>query len=281
MSMTETSTDTYSTRALTGKRVFGGKSQTSRIGKVERFIFLPTQNVCVGFTVKRPDLALMFHRSDMFVPLDAFSVEDDHIIVDDSTKDATGDAAIKRLGINWDKCVMWEGMPLMKESGEAFGTVADIEFSATTGEVISVTSHRGATAQALVGSLVIPAEHIVGFRIGIGTELAGEWVENEQGEEELLRGAIVISDAVGLNFMQGGIAEAAGHGAARAQDKARRAAESVKPKAEEAAKTTGEAVNKGAFVTGRQIGRAKGMFSAFKEEYDKASGKNDGTKKRK
>ena len=29
-------------------------------------------------------------------------------------------------------------------------------------------------------------------------------------------------------------------------------------------------MNKGAYATGRQIKRASGMFSAFKEEYDKA-----------
>ena len=49
-----------------------------------------------------------------------------------------------------------------------------------------------------------------------------------------------------------------------------------------AAKATGDAVNKGAYVTGRQIGRAKGMFSAFKDEYDKAvADKPKSTKKNK
>ena len=32
----------------------------------------------------------------------------------------------------------------------------------------------------------------------------------------------------------------------------------------------GDALNKGAFATGRQIGRAKGMFADFMDEYRKA-----------
>ncbi|MBQ9069596.1 MAG: PRC-barrel domain protein, partial [Eggerthellaceae bacterium] len=93
--------------------------------------------------------------------------------------------------------------------------------------------------------------------------------EDENGEEVALRGAIVVSDEVDMRLMEGGVAEKAGQQAAVMQDKVRR---TVKPKAQEAARKTGDAINKGAFATGRQLGRAKGMFSAFKEEFDKASG---------
>ena len=47
------------------------------------------------------------------------------------------------------------------------------------------------------------------------------------------------------------------------------------PRAKKVAEKTGEAVNEGAFVVGRQLGRTKGMFSAFKEEFDKASREDD------
>ena len=45
----------------------------------------------------------------------------------------------------------------------------------------------------------------------------------------------------------------------------------------EAAKKTGEVVNKGAYATGKQIAATKGMFSGFKEEYDKARGVKPGS----
>ena len=34
-------------------------------------------------------------------------------------------------------------------------------------------------------------------------------------------------------------------------------------------------MNKGAYATGKQIAATKGMFSGFKEEYDKARGTNE------
>lgn len=272
--MTKDSTKTYSTRELSGKRVFGGKSGESRIGKVARFIFHPSQKRCVGFIVKRPDLALMFHRPDMFVPLDAFSVTEEAVVITNDAKDATGPGAVKRLGLDWDLCVMWEGMPLMKESGEEFGHVGDVVFSAKTGKIISVIAERGATAKTLLGQLVIPADEVIGFRLGMGIELTEEWAEDGEEDAEPLRGAIIVSDAVGLKFTEGGIAEAAGQAAAQAQDKVRKGVAAAGEKAAGAAKKTGEAVGKGAFATGRQIGRARGMFSAFKDEYDKARGKS-------
>ncbi len=42
-----------------------------------------------------------------------------------------------------------------------------------------------------------------------------------------------------------------------------------------ATKAAGKAREQGAYATGRQIKRASGMFSAFKEEYDKARKEDD------
>ena len=62
----------------------------------------------------------------------------------------------------------------------------------------------------------------------------------------------------------------AGEATAVVADRARETVEAVKPAVSTATKAAGKAVNKGAYATGRQIKRASGMFSAFKEEYDKA-----------
>ena len=43
-----------------------------------------------------------------------------------------------------------------------------------------------------------------------------------------------------------------------------------------AAKKTGKAVEAGSFAVGKQLGKASGMFAAFKEEYDKAAHGGDG-----
>ena len=72
--------------------------------------------------------------------------------------------------------------------------------------------------------------------------------------------------------VEGGLAEKAGEATAVVVDKAHTAVDKAKPVASAAAKKTGEVVNKGAYATGKQIAATKGMFSGFKEEYDKARG---------
>ena len=64
----------------------------------------------------------------------------------------------------------------------------------------------------------------------------------------------------------------AGPPTAVAVDKVRTTVDKAKPVASEMARKTGEVVNKGAYATGKQIAATKGMFSSFKEEYDKARG---------
>ena len=94
-------------------------------------------------------------------------------------------------------------------------------------------------------------------------------------------GALLVTDDAMDIQATGGLAEKAGQATAIAgakvkdavgsvSDSVKNAAESAKPTVQKATKAAGQAVNKGAYATGRQIGRAKGMFSAFKEEFDKA-----------
>lgn len=73
------------------------------------------------------------------------------------------------------------------------------------------------------------------------------------------------------------MAEKAGEATAVVVDKAHTAVDKAKPVASAAAKKTGEVVNKGAYATGKQIAATKGMFSGFKEEYDKARGVKPGS----
>ena len=60
------------TKELAGLKVYGGR-KGKRIGKVRHFVFHPTEKRLIGFTVKRPDAALMFKRKDLFVALGGYS----------------------------------------------------------------------------------------------------------------------------------------------------------------------------------------------------------------
>ena len=266
-----------STSELVGKRVLSDKSSakkpeaTSKMGKVRSVVFHPKERRCVGFIVKRPDAALMFHRKDVFVALNGYDMVDGRIVVRRDPS-ATDKGAIKALGVNWDDCVLWVGLPVMSTDGTQYGLVGDVIFDAETGEVETLRVTQGATANALLGVKEIPADMIRGFKRGIGTQLA---VNGESSEEEPVLGAILVDNAVADLAAEGGVAAKAGEATAVVAQQAQEAVAKVKPKVSQASAAAGKAVNKGAFATGRQIKRASGMFAAFKEEYDKARREDD------
>ncbi len=252
---------------LRGVRVLGGKNGTSHIGKVRRLVFHPRERRVVGFIVKRPDLALMFHRKDLFVSINGFDIVDGRVVVR-QTPDATDKGACKALGIDWDTCVMWEGLPLMTESGETLGMVGTVTFDRATGAISTVTADAGATANTLLGTRVIPASYIKGFRRGIGVALVQQ---DEAGAEqdEIELGAILVSDEAMKLVAEGSVAEKAGAATAVAVNKVNT---TVKPVVTNAAKATTQAVGKGVRAVGKRAEETKDAFSGFKEEYDKARG---------
>lgn len=284
--------------SLLNKKVYvqhkRGEDTYRRIGKVRRFVFHPTEKRVIGVIVKRPDLALMFHRPDQFIAIDRIEVVEEGLIAELSQA-ATDQAACKRLGVEWEKCLLWLGMEIVTEDGQVLGRVGNIVFEPVTGRVVSIRRNEGATARWLLGVEEVPASMIRGFRFGIGSKMADYQNEDAGGEgedaigDEENYGAIVVSNAVMDLDPQGGLAEKAGVASVRAAQKGKEAFAKVKEqgaevasKAKDAAlEKTGvsvdnlgekaeEALNKGAFATGRQLGRAKGMFAGFVDEYRKA-----------
>lgn len=256
------------THELTGTRVIGGKRGTKRIGKIRSFVFHPSEKKIVGFIVKRPDFLWMFRRKDLFVSINGYDMIDGRVVIRGSS-DATGASAYRALGVNPDQCIMWVGLPLMTEEGQSFGVVGNVIFNQITGTIKSIESSSGATANALLGKRDIPAKLIRGFRQGMGVALSASDQKVDEEAEPIL-GAILVSDEVRELEVEGGVAEKAGKATALAADKVSKVGAKVSEKASKAAKVTGEIVNKGAYETGKQLGKTKGMFSSFKEEYNKA-----------
>lgn len=270
-----------SAAGLMGRKVWMGRPRkndpdaTKKMGKVRACVFHPKQKRCVGLLVKRPDVAWMFHRGDLFVAVDGFDEVDGALVVRDDPA-ATDRGACKAQGIDLDACVLWLGLAVMDREGTSFGVVGDVLFHPVTGAVETLVVSKGATSNTLLGRLNVPAEDICGFKHGMGTRL---YMADDDDTGAL--GCILVSDAVQAMDVSGGVAEKAGAATAVATDKAKKVVRRVKPKAQEAvdkakptvqkaAKAAGDAVDKGAFATGRQIGRATGMFSSFKDEFDKA-----------
>ena len=222
------------TNELTGVRVLGGKTGTKRIGKVRRFVFHPKEKRCVGFIVKRPDLLWMFRRKDKFVSIEGYDLVDGRIVIR-NVPEATDRAACKALGVDWDSCVLWIGLPVMTEDGQVFGTVGNVTFNRLTGAIDSFDTDSGATANALLGKRTIPANLIKGFRRGMGVALAQTGEEGAQ-EEHAVLGAILVADEVKQIAAEGGVAEKAGAATAIAVDKVQTTVDKAKPVVSEAAK---------------------------------------------
>lgn len=153
------------------------------LGKVRSFVFHPTERRVVGIFVKRPDVALMFHRKDAFVRFGAFSLDEEGSgLLVSTAPDAMGARAERAAGINLDECVLWWGMPVVNESGESLGYVNNIDFNWKTGAVNSIEVGSGGVAKtALMGKISVEAKDILGFKrdfqnvqlVGAGVGAAG------------------------------------------------------------------------------------------------------------
>lgn len=230
---------------LTNKPVYapkrGKQGAFERVGKVHMAVFAPNGKSVVGFTVKRPDIAGMVKRSDLFVAWDSLAPVDGGWRVT-KADESFDDKARARLGIDWDRCIMWSGMDCKTSAGKVLGYVGDATFDEKNGRVIDFLVGDGGMAESLVGSVRIPVEMLVGYE----------------------RGWMIVTPEAASQELTGGLAAKAGEGYARAKASGSQAA----AKAGEAA---GKAVDKGSRALGRQLGKTKNMFGSFMEEFKKAS----------
>ncbi len=224
-----------------GKPVYAPKRGKSgafeRLGKAHMAVFSPKGTQVVGFLVKRPDIAGMVKRPDTFVALDALGKVDGgfRVTLGDESYD---EKARKRLDIDWDRCIMWAGMDAKTTKGKVLGYVGDAIFDETTGAVQDFLIGDGGMAESLVGFVQVPASMLVGYE----------------------KGCMIVTPEAANQGLTGGLAGKAGEATARAKAEGAKAAEKA-----------GKAVDKGSRALGKQLGRTKGMFGAFVEEFKKAS----------
>ncbi len=247
-------------------------------GKVWRTVFSPDGKRVVGFIIKRPDLLWAFKRADKFLALDAF--EEDHgAIVATQGALSWDQKAIRRLDLDWDQCIIWEGMDVKTTSGKELGHVGALTFNTQTGAVGDIVVTDGAASRALIGNITIPADHYLGYRDGF----------------------LIVDDQAGSLDPEGGLAAQAGRATAKAAESARQVGKKLQGVAQDAAqgvakkvqqkaaaqtkdvsrtqqaltKQATEAYDQGTYALGKQLGKTKGMFSAFKEEFKKAQKDED------
>ena len=198
----------------------------SKLGKVHTAVFSPDGKDLVGLLVHRPDVVGMVKRDDAFVAWDSFAPYEKGLKV--TRDDGLDDAARKRLGVDWDACIMWTGMDAKTVSGKKLGYVNDVEFNEKTGKVSRFYIGDGGVSRAIVGSFEVTPALVRGYS----------------------NGYMILSDEAANLELDGGIAAKAGEGYAAAKVKG----------AELNKKTTAatvEAIDKGSFALGKAIGKAK------------------------
>lgn len=257
-------THTYKVSDLLGLRVFLPE-KTRSFGKVRAAVFAPGGRSVVGLLLRRPDIAGMIKRSDVFVARDSFILQkltkqsgtSQTVLRITNQKTALGNAAFDRLQLDWDRCILWLGMPAVTQDGKKLGSVNDARFDADTGAVLSFMLSDGELARRLVGSVQIGPDMLLGYQDG----------------------SMVVRPVAAQVRASGGFAATAAEGFAQAQTLAKATAANlgttVKTAVHKTVKqTTGKSPSDlhtaGSKALGRQLGRMGTMFSDFKAEYEKA-----------
>lgn len=214
--------------------------ERSKVGRVTGVLFHPDEPRVVGYLVERSDLALMIERKDRMLAFDRATFSEGRLEVDGTT--AWDRGAAKRLGVDWDKSVVWLGMPVHTRSGRQLGLVRDGVFDPATGALNAIGLTGGLTQDVAVGVRDLPARMVIGF----------------DGE-----GVIVADEAAGID-VDGGAAAAAGKATAVAADAAGRAAAVAGDAAGRAAVAAGTAAAK-ATVYARGAAKAAAKTDAGKK----------------
>ena len=214
------------------------QQRSSKLGRIHVIVFDSDLPQVVGVMVKRPDIAGMVKRNDVFVAFDALTTFDKGFLVA-QPEGSLDKKAISRLGLDWDRCIMWHGMQAVTESGKTLGFVSGADFNPATGHVNNFLVDSGSSAAALIGSFEIKPEWVLGYRDD----------------------AMILTADAESAALSGGLAGKAGEGYAAAVAKGSELAG-------KAGKAMSEASVKGGRSLGRMIGKAKRALEDVTEPED-------------
>ncbi|MCI1665768.1 MAG: PRC-barrel domain-containing protein [Atopobiaceae bacterium] len=206
----------------------GTERKPDKLGKVHNMVFTPDGRKLAGLMVKRPDVAGMVKREDLFMGIDSFEACDLGLMCTRGD-DSFDDAARARLGLDWDRCIIWAGMDVVTPDGRELGYVTDISFDGKDGSVGIVYVTDGSISTGLVGAVEVPIDMVKGY-------------DSHQR-------MVVANEAADL-ALSGGLAAKAGEGYAKMKIAGKEAGE-------KAGKKASEAVDKGSYALGRAMGKAK------------------------
>ena len=288
-----------STAEFSGIRVLGGKHGTRTIGKVLRAVFYPDDLRLAGFIVKRPDLLFMFKRSDRFFAWDSARLVDGRLVVYDEPG-SWDKQACQRLGLDWESALILQGLPVIDQQGQQIGRIDAVTYDADSGTTHELLLSSSLGSKALVGQLRVSAGDLLlkdgsTLQLKPGVELPDYegGLAAKAGEQAAVVGSFVKSKTEAAGQVVDKITEKAGQGMEELGTMTGQAIGGIKRKLAsdddegDGGKTSSKANSKasskkdanngdglletGSRAVGRQIGRTRGMFKSFKDEYNKAS----------
>ena len=251
-----------------------------KIGKVFKTVFSPDGLKVVGFIVRRPDLLWMIKRPEKFLALDAMDVQDG-VIVPTMGGKSWDDEAMKRLDLDWDRCIIWEGMEVKTSDGVEIGRVDELSFDERTGELNSLFLDDGATSRALLGSIEIPAALMVGYKKGILIVKPEARDLMPSGGLAAKAGEASAKVSTTAAKSQAAATEATAKAIESGMGEKKKAASPTSSKASTTTKTTTKSTSSSSSkktststsakkAVTNHLKSAGSMFSDFKKEYDKA-----------
>ena len=193
---------TFSTSEYLGRQAYLTTDETDdcvtvkKIGRLHYFVF--SGNRCVGVLVKRPDVALMFRRKDVFAPLKSVNFQSRTIILD-SDYEKQGNNFLKANKIKLTQTFVYDGMAVQCENGTALGCIDSVTCD-SKGAITNIQVSDGATSDKLLGLRTVPAELLIGMKNGTG---AVRLVSTEGGEDEGVGVFVVKDEAEGIKFKGG------------------------------------------------------------------------------
>lgn len=185
-------------------------------GEVERVLFHPSEPRVVGFQIRPNPFYYVVKRKAVFVPLGNVDFAEGGRPQFATKKLPTG----KGEGFDWAVTVVWRGMPVATPEGDVVGVVHDAGFTKKSGRLTWLEVSAGAVSDTAVGRNRYPGEAAVGF----------------DGE------AVVLDPSRAEAETSGGLAKAAGAGAA-----------AVTVHGERLAKAAGDATVAGAIAVGKSF----------------------------
>lgn len=179
-------------RGLAGAQVHDAKG--GRLGFVSHVLCDPEKAVVVGFEVQPPNVAYVVSRKPRYYALEGARISGD-VIEFDEPKRWSNERAEKALGFEWERTVIWTGMSIASTTGEEIGYVRDAVFDPQSGAIERIQVTDGLSSDLAVGT----------------REMDGGDVERFDGSK------ILVAPHVADAEFSGGVAKAAGTGAAVAK----------------------------------------------------------------